>query len=126
MEQVTFSAGKPYTFNGNQITIQELTVSQVRQIMTDLENEPAGQLIDDLLDTKIPVAAISRSTGLSIEELEKHQPSVIDELAKEVEQANPFFVGMIQRRLKLYQEMRGMVHKQAEKSSSILTTTPAN
>jgi hypothetical protein len=126
MEQVTFSAGKPYTFAGEQITIQELTVSQVRRIMTDLENEPAGQLIDDLLDTKIPVAAISLSTGLNIEDLEKHQPSKIDELAKEVEQANPFFVGMIQRRLKLYQEMQGMVRKQAEKSSSILTTTPVN
>lgn len=126
MEQVTFSAGKSYTFAGEQITIQELTVSQVRRIMTDLENEPAGQLIDDLLDTKIPVVAISLSTGLNIEDLEKHQPSKIDELAKEVEQANPFFVGMIQRRLKLYQEMRGMVRKQAEKSSSILTTTPVN
>ncbi|BDD88701.1 hypothetical protein [Desulfofustis limnaeus] len=123
---VHFSAGKQVSFAGTDVVVQELTVSQVRQIMDDLENNPAGHFIDELLDSKMPAAAIALSTGMPLDELAQHQPSALDELAKEVEQANPFFTGLIQRRLKLYQEMKGAIRKHSESLSNSSTGTSAN
>ncbi len=123
---VDFAAGKLVPFSGKDIAVQELTVSQVRKIMDDLENNPSGHFIDELLDSKLPAAAIALSTGMSLDELAQHQPSALDELAKEVEQANPFFAGLIQRRLKLYQEMKGAIRKHSESLSNSSTGTSAS
>nr|WP_320010558.1 hypothetical protein [uncultured Desulfobulbus sp.] len=85
-------------FKGNTITVQELTVKQVRELFERLKNEDP-LFIDDLLDQPIPVLAVCESTGLPIDQLEEAKPSELVPLCEEVIRVNPSLASMIRRRI---------------------------
>ena len=86
------------TFQGQTITVQELTVKQVRETFERLNNE--GQLfIDDLLDQPVPALIVTESTGIPLDQLEAAKPSEVIGLCQEVAKVNPSLASMIQRRI---------------------------
>lgn len=86
------------TFQGQSITVHELTVKQVREIFERLRNEQP-RFIDDLLDQPVPALAVSESTGIPIDQLEEAKPSDLVDLCKQVVKVNPSLASMISRRI---------------------------
>lgn len=86
------------TFQGQSITVQELTVKQVREIFEKLKNEPS-LFIDDLLDQPVPALAVSESTGIPLDQLEEAKPSDLVDLCGQVVKVNPSLASMISRRI---------------------------
>ena len=98
---------KEITFDGDQITICELTVKQVRSVFSRMENtDPV--FLDDLLDQPVPALIIAEATGIQVEKLDNYKPSILEKLAKEVEAVNPFVASLIKRRLAMYEKMKSM------------------
>lgn len=86
------------TFQGQSITVQELTVKQVREVFEKLRNEPS-LFIDDLLDQPVPALAVSESTGIPLDQLEEAKPSDLVDLCGQVVKVNPSLASMISRRI---------------------------
>lgn len=86
------------TFQGQSITVQELTVKQVRELFEKLKNEPS-LFIDDLLDQPVPALAVSESTGIPLDQLEEAKPSDLVDLCGQVVKVNPSLASMISRRI---------------------------
>ncbi len=86
------------TFQGQSITVQELTVKQVREIFEKLKNEKP-LFIDDLLDQPVPALAVSESTGIPLDQLEEAKPSDLVDLCGQVVKVNPSLASMISRRI---------------------------
>lgn len=87
---------KNIIINDTEYTCRELTAPQVRDTLEEVEK---GELLilDMLFPERIPAVAVQKSTGKSIEELEKLAPSEYDALLKTVEVANPFFAALVNR-----------------------------
>jgi hypothetical protein len=81
-------------FDGKDVTCKELTVEELGAIM---ESKAAPTALDLLFATRLPVAAVLASTGLTAEALQPHTPSALDALWTAVEEVNPFFLQMLQR-----------------------------
>lgn len=96
------------TFKGQSVTVQELTVKQVREAFERLDKEPV-LFIDDLLDQPVPGLIVVESTGLKIEELEDAKPSELIPLCSEVLRVNPTCASMIQRRIEAARKMEGLL-----------------
>ena len=101
---------------GRKITIRELTVSEVRSVLNEIEQSEESNLVDELLDGYIPAAAIAKSTGISLEELEKCGPSILGTLASEVGASNSFFENLIKRRVEAFNILKEQVSIQKEAS----------
>ncbi len=86
------------TFQGQSITVQELTVKQVRELFERLKKEKS-LFIDDLLDQPVPALAVSESTGIPLDRLEEAKPSELVQLCEEVMSINPSLASMIKRRI---------------------------
>lgn len=86
------------TFKGKTVTVQELTVKQVRELFERLKKEDPF-FIDDLLDQPVPALAVSESTGIQLDQLEEATPSELMPLCKEVMEVNPSLASMIKRRI---------------------------
>lgn len=86
------------TFQGQTITVKELTVKQVRELFERLKKEQS-MFIDDLLDHPVPALAVSESTDIPIDQLEEARPSDLIELCETVVKVNPSLASMIRRRI---------------------------
>ena len=86
------------TFQGQTVTIKELTVKQVREVFERLNKEGA-QFMDDLINQSVPALIVTECTGVPIEQLEEAKPSELVTLCAEVAQVNPSLASMILRRI---------------------------
>jgi len=99
---------KATTFQGLAITVQELTVKQVRETFEQLRHE--GQLfIDDLLDQPVPARIVTESTGIQLEQLEDAKPSELVALCEEVLKVNPSLASMIKRRIEAAERLENII-----------------
>ncbi len=112
MNNNELSTERTVAFGEKERTITELTIAQIRKIMSTLEQDNSLHIVDDMIDSLIPAIAIAESSGIPISEIEKHTPSDISKLAKEVEQANPFFVKMVKRRIEVYADLKKIIQKE--------------
>lgn len=77
------------TFKGETVTVNELTVKQVREVFRRLAGED-HQFIDDLLDQPIPAPIVMESTGFTLEQLESATPTDLAMLYQTTMKVNPF------------------------------------
>lgn len=113
-------------FAGKKITLCELTVAQVRKVLEDLENLEESNTFDELLDSLVPASVIIKSSGLSMEELEKHSPSELLLLAEEVGVTNSFFLKMIERKVQAFELIKQNLGETKEILPVSSTETPAS
>lgn len=100
---------KSATFQGNRVTVKELTVKQVREVFERLNHE--GHLfIDDLLDQPVPALVVTEATGIPLEQLEEALPSELITLCSEVIAVNPSLASMIKRRIEAFEKMEKVLH----------------
>lgn len=125
MNQNMLTAGKTIELAGKEIIVQELTVAQVRKIISTVDIDEVAKDIDDLLDANVPALAIADATGLTLAEMEEYRPSELASLAWEVEQANPFLVGLVERKVKAYNEFHALMMRTGSRSSETLTEPSA-
>jgi hypothetical protein len=85
-------------FDGQEVTVKELTVEQIADCMDAVAAGKADSL-DLLFDGRLPSEAVVRATGIERLELHKHSPSVLEQLWNAAEEVNPFFLGMVRRML---------------------------
>ena len=98
---------KTTKFDGNKITVKELTVRQVRDCFARISDQKEEYfLLDDLLNQPVPAVVIEASTGISIETLSRFEPSKLISLAKEVADVNPSLASLIKRRLAALETMQ--------------------
>jgi len=95
------------TIGDRDITIKQLNVLEIRNIMDNMDKEDRS-IIDLLFPDSIPAYVVSESTGISMSKLESDfLPSELKMIIEKVENQNPFFVNMLTRLLKLGREMSG-------------------
>ena len=76
---------KDTEINGRQITVNELTVEEVSNLLDNL----GGSLIGMMFDGRMPMVIVTHAAGLKEDELKSWCPSDIDKLITEVETVNP-------------------------------------
>lgn len=106
-------------FDGQEITINELTTAQIRTIFDQIEKQEP-QLLDDLINESVPVLAIVEASGISMGKLEESKPSEVSKLAREVAAVNPFLADMIKRRVSAFEKLATEISKNQS------TGTPAS
>lgn len=91
-------------FSGRKITARTLTVQQVRELLDEIKKQSDAKsildlnVVDLLFDDDVPAIAVSKSTGLTLQELcGPVDPQLVRNVIDEVRAANPFFVGMMER-----------------------------
>lgn len=90
-----------------EITVKELTVADVRDLLENVTNKTEINTIDLLFGDSVPSEAIEKSTGIKIKKLENDfSPSEIKTLVEAVEEVNPFFVAMIQKLKKATENLK--------------------
>lgn len=96
------------TFKGETVTVQELTVKQVREVF-ELLKKNDQLFIDDLLDQPVPALIITASTGIKLEQLEEGKPSELVPLCGKVVEVNPSLASMIKRRIEAVDRMEKII-----------------
>ncbi|MBM9615979.1 hypothetical protein JWJ90_17050 [Desulfobulbus rhabdoformis] len=100
-------------FKGKTVTVQELTVKQVRELFERMQRgEPL--FIEDLLDQPVPILAVSESTGIPLDELEDTKPSELIPLCQEVTTLNPSLASMIRRRIEAADRLQEVIAHSAK------------
>ena len=87
------------TIAGRPVTVRQLTMRQIRNVMAHLKKKEAEpHIVDVVFNDSVPAIALAEASGLSLEELagDFDQQDIADLLAK-VKAINPFFVGMTER-----------------------------
>lgn len=97
-----------HTFRGQTITVNELTVKQVREIFERIRKDP-DQLIDDLVDQPVPVLAVCTSSGIGLDQLEDALPSELVKLFEKVAEVNPSLASMIRRRIEAANKLEAAI-----------------
>ncbi len=88
---------KTITVRDLEITVRELTVAQVRDLMEEF-SAVKPNIMDLLFPDNLPAIVISESTGIPIQKLEDDfSPSELHQIIEGVESLNPFFVNMMTR-----------------------------
>lgn len=90
---------------GRDITVRTMTVSEVRELMVEIEAQGKKvkswfdlDIVDRMFDDEVPVIAVAKATGLSVAEVGgKYDPQEVRNLIDEVRAQNPFFVAMMER-----------------------------
>lgn len=96
---------KMIEFGGKDVTCKELTVEELGAIL-DAPMKP--EALDLLFATRLPVAAVTASTGLTAKELAPYAPSELDKLWSAVEEVNPFFLQALQQLSALGKRISGL------------------
>jgi len=88
--------------DNREITVKELTMAEIRNVMAALEKQKGTPHVLDLLFADMPAAAVSAATDLSLKELEgDFTQSEIKQIKDKVEELNPFFAKALKRLAKL-------------------------
>lgn len=88
-----------------QITISELTVEEVVNLLDDL----GGSLTAVMFDGRIPLSVVAKSSGLEVKEFNKWLPSDLDILISEVETVNPHSARLCKKLVELSERVRAKV-----------------
>ena len=102
---------KTVTINGREVTLNELTVEEVANLLDSLDSG----LIDVMFDGRLPLTVVCKSCGIKKKALEKWFPADLDELIKEVEAVNPHSARLCQT---LINVSRSVVPNQAPQSGA--------
>ncbi len=89
-------------FDGQEITVKELTPREVEQVIEEVNASPPSTL-DMLMDHNIPALMVARSSGIDKEKLEVIAPSVLEPLFEKVAEVNPKLAAMAKRLKKIIQ-----------------------
>lgn len=79
------------------VTVKELTVEEIRDILENAEGAKELHVIEMLFPDELPVKALVLSTGKSEGELSAMGPGEILALMGRVKEKNPFFAQMLER-----------------------------
>ncbi|MBU1418333.1 MAG: hypothetical protein KKI15_07590 [Proteobacteria bacterium] len=92
-------AAKVIKLGDKEVTIRELTVAQVKQIMAEINTkEYSGHILDALLDRAFPANALFLAIGIKEEDFDLDvPPSVLDGLYDAVIELNPSCAAMMER-----------------------------
>lgn len=86
---------KTIEVNGEQITVKELTIGQIRDFMDDIDQQATG-IIDMLFPDSLPGAALSMSCDMPVEDLENNFTATeLKQIIDASESLNLFFVNMM-------------------------------
>ncbi len=99
---------KSIKFNGEELTVRELTVSQVKQVVEALEDFHPS-FIDVVMDRAVPAMAVCKSAGLELDNLENSDIALseLENLYDEVLSVNPILAAMMERLRQLAMEATG-------------------
>jgi hypothetical protein len=87
---------KAIQFNGKEVEVSELTVTQVDSLLADSDSHVTT--VEMLLNPNIPISAVVAATGISSNELNGDiAPSELQKLWEAVEEINPFLLQMYTR-----------------------------
>ncbi len=87
-----------------EITVTELSVTQIRNLLDQMEQTQVS-IIDLLFPDGVPAVAVAESTGIDLKQLEEYPPSELKIIIEGVENLNPFFANMIARLAKAGEQM---------------------
>ncbi len=108
----TMENNTTFKLAGKEITIKELNVKQIKDILSQVDKDEP-QFLDDLINEPVPALIIQESSGIPVEEMEKMFPSELIELAGEVKKVNPLLASMIARRVEAFEKMGNLLKNQA-------------
>lgn len=84
---------KSIKIDDREVTIKELNVREVREVMEGCGLKADATLVIDLMfQDRLPVAAVLKATDLSADSLDDMTQSELDTIYTAVEELNPFFV----------------------------------
>jgi hypothetical protein len=81
-------------FNGQDVTVKELTVEEIDRIFN---SGAVPDILDLVFPDSVPVIAVEAASGLNREVLHPFAPSMLAPLWEAVEAVNPFFVAALNR-----------------------------
>lgn len=92
-------ASKQIKFAGKELTVKELTVSQVQQVMAEMENGSyEGHILDALMDRPFPANALFLALDMKADDFDLDVgPSMLDGLYEAVIDVNPSCAAMMER-----------------------------
>ncbi len=85
---------KIITWNQQELTVKELTVSEIATVMASTVAPTGADLV---FFDRLPVQVVTLATGLERSAIEAAAPSALDALWRAVEEVNPFFVRLLDR-----------------------------
>lgn len=89
---------KVIKIDDREITVKELTVSQVSALMEGSAEKTTATTGELLVGSPIPIEAVSLATGLSVDELNGEMtPSELAEIWEAVAEVNDFLSSMMKR-----------------------------
>lgn len=92
------SGCRPVLIGGLHVTVREMTVAQVRQLMDTITADTVG---DALLGGALRLHDLSVMSSVTAEMLDELTPSQLEELAKVCREANRHFFEMLERLAKV-------------------------
>ena len=88
---------KDIKVNGCPITLNELTVEEIINLLGQL----SGSLFGVMFDGRLPLVFVTEASGLSEDDLKKWHPADVEKLISEVETVNPHCARLCQTMVKL-------------------------
>ncbi len=89
---------KPAVLGGREVVVSELSVEQLDQFLLQDPKKYESTTLDRLLNDKLVSGALlAQACGMSEEELRKHKPSEIRQVADVFQEVNPDFFEMARR-----------------------------
>ena len=89
---------KKITVEGlGELTVSELTGEQVDQLVNRDNTGRPFYVMEAMLDTALPIEAVSMATGLEAEKLNAMPPSAAERIWQAVVEVNPFLSRMLEK-----------------------------
>ncbi|MBG6290793.1 phage tail assembly protein [Pseudomonas nitroreducens] len=92
------SGCRPLTIGGRSVTVREMTVAQVRQLMDTITADTVG---DSLMGGALRLHDLSVMSSLSAGEIDEMTPTQLQELAQACREVNRHFFEMLERLTKV-------------------------
>ncbi len=105
-------------FDGKEVTVKELIVSEVDGVLEKISAKDwKPHMIELLLDSPVPVEAVTISTGLTTKKLEACAPAELQKLWGEVAEVNSFLSQTLNRMVAVGREIKKQVTGSGEPSA---------
>ncbi len=90
---------------GEKITVNELTVKEVREFFSQIGDDTELDFLDELIDGYLPMSIVTQSSGVTIDQMNAAYPSEVQKLAEAVADINPHLASTIKKRVEAYQSI---------------------
>lgn len=117
----------PLPFNGRELTVCQLTVRQVRQLMDGLADAtPDEQLLEDLFPELLPFGVVRAAAGVTADELlaEGVTQADIDRLVEAVLKQNPGLARLSRRRRERLEQLGTTLDELTRSGPPLPSTAP--